>query len=778
MLTATEITARQPTALPATTKGSSKTMALTRRQFLTLTGGATAVPIIFLACGVPAEELLVEAPLEMPEDLVSGLDNWYATLCRQCGTSEGVVVRVMEGRAKKVEGNLDYPINVGKHSARCEGGLQDLYHPDRIKGPLLRSGERGTGQYEEVSWTDALGRLNLQLSQLQSSRNQNSMVLVTNPIGGHLGMIAETFASKFGGRYMPYEPVERTNLKAAIKQVFGQDRIPDFEIENANYVLSFGADFLNTWVSPTRYARGYGEFRQGDRERGTLVHVDSRFSMTGANADSWIHVKPGMEGILALSIAHVIIKDGLADPAAAQALTGGSNLEEFAPESVAAKTGVSAETIEQIAHDFASHKPAIALGGGSAGAHTNGLFNLTAIYSLNYLVGSVGQPGGVVFNPAPPLSEIANAPSSSSYQDWADLVNDMRSGDVGLMMVRGADPMHGLPGTLGFRDASYDVPVIVSFSNIMDDTTAMADIVLPEHNSFEDWGTDTPDAGPGYEIVGYQQPVVRPFFEGRGEHLGTRGFADILLAAAQGLSLDLGLTGETYKDILQGSAEKLFALNRGSVRAGDFKSFWNGMLQRGGWWDVNAKASGGVPAPQRLPEAEEPRFDPATPGRFNFHLSPFSSTGIGEGQGAHIPWLQATPDPITSATWLTWVEINIQIAEDLHLREGDVVRVTSSRGSIEALAYPHPGIPPDVVAIPMGQGHVAGGRYAEGRGANVFSILSDLTDESSGALAWSATRVGIEKLDKWIRLPKFENSVPDPPEDEEGLVIEVTSGDS
>ncbi|MDP6512370.1 MAG: molybdopterin-dependent oxidoreductase [SAR202 cluster bacterium] len=753
-------------------------MALTRRQFLTLTGGATAAPIIFLACGVPEQELLVESPLEMPEDLVSGLDNWYATLCRQCGTSEGVVIRVMEGRAKKVEGNVDYPINMGKHSARCEGGLQALYHPDRIKGPLLRSGERGRGQYQEISWADALGRLNEQLSQLQSDNNENSMVMVTNPISGHLGMIAETFTNKFGGRHMPYEPVERTNLKAAIKQVFGQDRLPDFDLENANYVLSFGADFLNTWVSPTRYARGYGEFRQGDRSRGTLTHVDSRFSMTGANADSWLHVKPGMEGILALSIAHVIIKDGLAEPGAAAALTGGSDLAEFAPAAVAEKTGISAEKIEQVAHDFAGHKPAIALGGGSAGAHTNGLFNLSAIYSLNYLVGSVGQPGGVVFNPAPPLSEIANAPASSSYQDWAGLVSDMRAGNIELMMVRGADPMHGLPGTLGFRDASFDVPVIVSFSNIMDDTTAMADIILPEHNSLEDWGTDTPDAGPGYELVGFQQPVVRPFFESRGENLGTRGFADVLLAAAQGLSLDLGLSGDTYKEILQDSAEKLFNLNRGSVRSADFRSFWNGVLQRGGWWDVSAKASGAAPTPPRLPEAEEPRFDPETPGRFEFHLLPFSSTGIGEGQGAHLPWLQATPDPITTATWLTWVEINIQVAEDMDLHEGDVVRVTSPRGSVDVLAYPHPGVPPDVVAIPMGQGHRAGGRYAEGRGANVFSILSDLTDQKTGALAWSATRVGIEKLDEWIRLPKFENTVTEPPEDEEGLVIEVTTEDS
>ena len=110
-------------------------MALTRRQFLTLTGGSAAAAVIFQACGVPEDELLVQAPLEMPEDMVTGLQNWYATTCRQCPTGEGLVVKVMEGRAKKVEGNVDHPINRGKHSARCEAGLQALYHPDRIKGP-------------------------------------------------------------------------------------------------------------------------------------------------------------------------------------------------------------------------------------------------------------------------------------------------------------------------------------------------------------------------------------------------------------------------------------------------------------------------------------------------------------------------------------------------------------------------------------------------------------------------------------------------------------------
>ena len=753
-------------------------MALTRRQFLTLTGGSAGAAVLFAACGVPEDELRVQSSIRMPEDMVSGRDNWYATLCRECGTSEGVVVRVMEGRAKKIEGNVDYPVNVGKHSARCEASLQSLYNPDRIRGPLVRAGERGDGQFEEISWTDAIGRLTFHLQNLQTQRKQTSVVLATNPLGGHAGAVAQRFAEKFGGKYLTYEPVENTNLKRAIKTVFDQDRVPDFDLENTGFLLSFGADFLNTWGSPVRYGRGYGQFRQGDRERGTHFHVDSRFSMTGANADKWVPINPGMEGLLALSIAQVIIEEDLGDSGAADALTGGNPdaFSAFTPEDVSGRVGVSSEMIREIADEFAKKGSSLAIGGGSAGAHTNGLFNLVAIYSLNHLVGSVGQPGGVIFNPMPPLESIAASQAAGALTEWQEVVADMKAGRLSTLMVRGADPFYGLPASVDIRNASYDVPFIASFSDIMDDTTAMADLVLPQHSPLEDWGTDAPDFGPGYEVVGFQQPVVRPFFEDRGSELGTRGFADVLLTLAQGLNLDLELGGETFKEVLQADAQKLFALGRGSVNASSFAGFWNGVLQRGGWWDVNSKNTSPANVPPSLPDFEEPQFEGAD--RFQYHLTPFTQTGVGDGQRAHLPWMQATPDPITTATWRTWIEINLRLAEDLGIREGDVIKVSSPRGSIEALAYPHPGVPPSTVSIPFGQGHSAMGRYAKDRGANVFSILSTLTDTESGALAWAATKVNIEKMDEWVRVPKFENTVPELPRDDHNRVIEITEEDS
>ena len=749
-------------------------MPLTRRQFLKLMGGSAATAVIFQACGVPEDELLVQAPLQMPEDMVTGIVNWYATLCRQCPTSEGIVVRVIEGRAKKIEGNVDYPINRGKHSARCDAGLQALYHPDRISAPLVRVGERGEGRWDEISWRDAITRLSHGLQQV---KDPASVVMATDPVDAHLGMVVREFVSGIDGRHFSYEPLERTTLRTSMKQVFQQDVMPDFDIDNAAYILSFGADFLNTWVSPIRYARGYGKFRQGNGSRGTMVHVDSRLSMTGANADEWLYVQPGQEGLLALSIAQVIISDDrLGDAEAKSALTGGGTVDlSFAsPEVVAGEIGTDAERIRQIARDFATHRPSLAIGGGSSAAHTNGLFNLNAIYALNYLVGSVGKPGGIVFNPPPALGNSAS--DTSPFADWRELSDEMRQSGVEVLMVRGADPMYGIPGRVGFRDASYNVPLIVSFSGHMDDTTAMADLVLPEHNYLEDWGSDVPDPSPGYQTVGFQQPVVRPVFEPPRKHElhGTRSFPDVLMAVAQELGLDLDLPGGTFKEILEDGARQLFEKGTGSVRAPNFRLFWNGVLRRGGWWDTSARYTGPAPNPPELPRTwEKPSFD-GPRGADGFYLIPFASASLTDGRGAHLPWLQATPDPITTATWRTWVEINLKKAEEMDIKEGDVIKVVSPHGEIEALAYPHPGVSPDVVSIPIGQGHRAGGRYAEGRGFNVLSILAPSTVENTDALAWAATRVTIQKTERWTRLPKFENSAPDLATDEEQKIIQLT----
>ncbi|MEE8442789.1 MAG: molybdopterin-dependent oxidoreductase [Dehalococcoidia bacterium] len=741
-------------------------MKTTRRGFLKWSGIGVLGTVAFAGCGIPEGEMLVQSSAKMPEDLVSGLEAWYATACASCGEGEGIIVRVIEGRAIKIEGNPDHPVSRGKTSARCQAGLQSLYNPDRLTGPMRRTGTRGSGQFGPISWNEALDEL---AGHLQNY-DPTSVALLTEPLRGTLGTVVRRFMDAYGGRHMALESMEGTPLRAAMQGVFGQDRLPYFDIAKADHVLSFGADFLSTWLSPVQYSLAYGEFRRGRPLRGTLVQVEPRMSMTAANADRWVYINPGMEGVLALSIAHVLIAEygDRIDTAAAETITGPRGLaalEAFAPEAVTNSLGISVETINKLADGLAHSERSLVLGGGPAAAHTNGLFNLTAIFSLNYLLGSVGHTGGVLFNADSPLDDLAGTAKVSPFNEWQGLAGNLGDG-VKMVMVHGANPVHGLPASIGFSEALNRVDTLVSFSSFMDETTAMADLILPDHVYLEAWGDDVPEPGPGYQAVTLQQPVVYPF-------TGTRSFGDVLLQTAGRLggAVAQELPWPTMKDALRDTAQKLQALQRGSVVATDFEAFWNTVLQRGGWWDVNAKGPAPAGGPPRLGEQrEDPEFSTPAGGEV-FFLIPFSSNALTDGRGANLPWLQASPDPLTTATWRTWAEINSKKAEALGIEEGDELEIRSPSGTIKALAYLHPMAHPEVISIPTGQGHTEYGNFEVGddlnrslvgkdRGSNVLDVLSPLRDEKTGALAWAATKVTINKTGNREQLPKFEGTVP------------------
>ena len=748
-------------------------MKISRRRFLKLFGGSVTAAAIFQACGIPEKELIVEAPLEMPEDMVSGTDNWYATLSPGESVSSGIVVRVMEGRAKKIEGNPDYPINQGKHNVVAESGLQGLYHPDRISSPRIRRGDRGEGKWEEISWTDALSRISESITNLKKS---SGLVLITDPLTSHLSLVINQFVSKFKAKHIQYEVIEDTNLRWAVKNVFKQDRIPDFDIDNSDYVLSFGADFLNTWKSPLRYSRGYSNFREQSigHGRGTLVYVGSHLSLTGANADKWIYVNPGSEGILAYSISYVLLDKYASELNISDKKDWIKVLSQYSPSKVKEFTGLSESQVEELAHGLAKHKNPLVLGGGTVGAYTNGMQNLEAIYTLNVLLGNLGKKGGVVFNPILPIAMDGFSDLSPDLAN-SSRIDELKSGDLEILLLRGANPIYGTPG---FKSVLSKTPLIVSFSGIMDDSAMMADIILPENHYLEEWGSDIPNPGPGYPTIGFQQPVVRPVFEKRGIHLGTKSFPDVMMALAEIQNIDLELNASNYENVLRNMTDELFKLNRGSIKAKNPRDFWNGVLQRGGWWDVDDKVSnhkiGSINGPREL-----------TPAKFlgdkniyPFHLVPFELGSLTDGRGANLPWLQATPDPITTVTWSTWVEINLNKAKELGIKEGDIVKITSEYGEIEAFAYPHPAISPDVLAIPIGQGHESGDRYSSDRGSNVLSILATDKDKDSGAWAWASTRVSISSTGNNLPLSKFENTAPDLSVDAHGHIIKTTSGES
>jgi len=724
-------------------------MKLNRREFLALTGKTAAGAVIFAACGLPERELIVQSPVDLPEDLVRGEDAWYATSMGDFTNGDGVLVRVMQGRAKKIEGNPDHPVNRGKATARYDAPLQLLYHPDRLQNPQIRYSKSGNAV--DISWDQASTRFE------QALKNANgSLTVVTNPLRGHLGSVASKFSAQYSGKHMTFDSTEQGVLHGAVKSVFGHDQLPTFDIANAQTVLSFGADWLGTWGSPAQFGVKYGEFRE-QHDRGYFIHAEPRMSLTAAAADLWLAPRPGTEGVLALGIARFIITERLASQpnidAFNAAVTGGLN--DYGIVDVANRTGIHFDRIEKAARHFAEHTPSVAFGGGSAGAHTNGSFNLGAIFALNLLVGAVDSKGGITANPSSALKDIPASATGASFEAWEAELAQWRAGNVETVIIRGANIVHGMPNSVNVREALSHVPNVIAFGAVLDDTMDVADLVIPEQTFLEAWNTEIPEPGPGYQVVGTQQPVVGPTIshDESGLISDARGFGDTLLAMSD------GSYGSSMERLVKDSLSDLHSTASGSVSASNATLFTNGALQRGGWWDTNKGGSSKIGTIAGSAETAKFSATDSLGTGDDFALIPFQSNSLGDGRLAAAPWAQQTPDPISSASWSTWAEINSVQAKELGIKEGDVLLIRSTSGEIEVLAYPHPGVRPGIIGIPIGQGHHASGRYAEDRGSNVLSILVDVKDSETGALAWAATRVRVQRAGKRVKVPKFEGNV-------------------
>ncbi len=735
---------------------------ITRREFLALGAMATAGAVVLSACGLAESELIVQSPPELPEDLLHGEDAWFATTWPDAGGGNGLIARVSGGRVIKLAGNPDHPVNMGRQSVTADAALQLLYHPDRITQPLIR---RSKGAVPgPVSWETALREVRAAV--------QNGAVVATNPMRGHAGLVADNFVERFGGRRINFDPLTQGVLNAAVKRVFNVDVLPDFDIANAATVLSFGADWLSGWLSPTRYSAQYGKFRAGN-QRGFLIHIEPRFSVTAANADLWIPAKPGWEGDIAMAIAQVIEDEGLASDAEIGAFK--TNLPAgiffgYQPRDVAVRTGVPEDFIRRAARRFATSRPSMAFGGGSTEAHTNGSFALSAVYALNHLVSSVSAPGGIVLNPASPIPELSGTASGTSFAEWESELSQWRAGFVGAVIIRGADIVYGMPAAVDVKGALNNVPRVIAFAKVMDDTVAEADIILPETTFLEEWGTDVPEPAPGYQTVSFQQPVAGtdPTYE------QPRSFGDVLLTVMEDQKNMRRLVSDASNELYRNIGLS------GSVRASNRDLFFTGVRQRGGWWNTSSRASGSARPVNPFESSSEPEY--SSPGLLTagqeFHLIPFESNSLANGMLSPTPWAQQIPDPISTIAWTTWAEMNRKDAEQMGVSEGDILLIRSGYGEIQAAAYIHPAATPGVLGIPIGNGMEQGGRYAEGVGANVLKILAPQKDEVTGSLAWASTRVKAVRLGRKIRMPKFEGSVEPFPAEPGVPVLVVAPGET
>jgi anaerobic selenocysteine-containing dehydrogenase len=508
--------------------------------------------------------------------------------------------------------------------------------------------------------------------------------------------------------------------------------MPFFDLENADVVLSFGANFLETWLSPVAFTRGFAKMRRGNPERrGYFVHFEPRMSQTASKADLWVPLRPGTEGLVALAIGRLV-----AEAKGSSIPTAFSSVD---PVAVAEESGVELVVLEEIAQTFVNAHHPLAIPGGAALGQSNGLAVAESVLALNALLGNFGLPGGVFVSPLAPVQGEYHRPAN--VQEMTDFIAKMKDGSVKVLFVHGVNPVFEMPSHFGFAEAMKSVPQVISFATFPDETAIASDYIFPDHHGLESWGYQRAVVASKPTLSG-AQPVVSPYFN-------TRATADVLIAAAP--------DALPFADEVAFIQSKLTNLvgEEGFFFAPEINSFSAYFQQNGGWWTVDPALSSPSAA-----TALAKQINPGTAefaGEGEFFFLPFVSPTLAEA-GANKPWLQELADPTTTVMWNIWIEMNPATAHHEGIENDDILEIVSEAGSVEAPVYLYPAIRPDVIAMPFGQGHTAYGQFAAGRGANPADVLGAHFNEA-GDLAFAGMKVQLRKTGRKQNLSRLESRI-------------------
>ena len=638
--------------------------------------------------GDPVEQLI---PLLVPPGAyVPGVSLHYATTCRECTANCGLMVRTREGRAIKIEGNAANPLNRGAVCAAGQSVLQSLYSPRRFFGPLLRT----DGKTKAIPWQEARLLFQERLSRSRGSASQ-SAVYIGRPQTGTLSGLLDRLVSGVGARRFDLDLTPVQSLKRANELCFGRHEIPAYHLHRARVLIGFGADFLETWLQPVHFSRSYAEAHgESGGRKSQYIHIAPHMSLTGTNADRWISCPPDREAYVALAIAERLL-EGADHLRQTERTAIRTYIESAAAIQNARKAGVTLAQIAGLAEEFGNGGRSLALAGGTCNAGENALALQIAVNLLNLVAGNIGktlQFGADYRVGGDPLNGMQ------------EIIKEMKTGKVDLAIIESVNPAFVLPDPPAFAEALRKVPFVVSLATEADETTALADLILPISHPLESWG----DAFPRSGLQLLQQPVMANL-----PKMASLDLGDVLLQAGRALKLS-GFDAPNFREYVKAAWRNL---HTASGAAQPFDSFWQRSLRQGGVYGDYRPAA--VSLSHRF-ASRPPKVagsDPST-----LVLLPVNSSlhNVNAFSGSR-SWMVEIPHPVTQIAWDSWVEINPRTAEKMGIRHGDWVTVKSAQGSLRLAAYLYYGIAENCVAVPAGLGRtVPFPQYATSRGRSKF----------------------------------------------------------
>ncbi len=808
-------------------------MIIPRREFLKMLGVASG------AAGMGGCGRMWRVPDQRVREALRGpgIEGSLQTICGLCEAGCGLTVRLVDGLPAGLKGNPNHPLNRGGLCPVGQAGLEILYAPERLESPLRK---RVDGGFEPISWEEALGEVGDRLASLIERGEGHRIALMTEEPGRLFGELAERLAHALGSpsfiqlgglSTLPYELTQ------------GVAEVPGFDLAQTDLVLSFGLDLFEDGPAPLHAIASMIGSRSTEA-RARLLHAGTRLSPSAAKADEFVGIDAGTHGAFALGVAHVLVRESNYDRDFVAEHTFGFEdwtdeegherlgfrrlvLEHYFPERVAQYCGCEPAKIFSMARLFGAASRPLAMAGGEALSASNATWTGMAVHALNALVGAFDRPGGIVLPPPIPLTPmppIAMAPSVDSASVFVDGDGSGFGVDpleafaerlletpdrVDVLILINANPVYSHPAGDRLREILEHIPMVVAVAPFEDETSAVADFILPSHVYLERWqGTTTPQ-GVAFSTLGVGQPAIEPLYD-------TRDPGDVLLALAgqAGEEVAKALSWGTYEEYLKHRLEGLVVSGEGSVVTGSFEEswvhfleergwrffehktladFWTDLLRESGWWNpVQARGDWQrlFPTPsgkfefssqklkQRLVEVARssggdelsprqalelgrvslglegatnevclPHFEtPRLEGEGELVLVPFRPITARGGLGSVSPMLMEMYGYPVMTEWRTWVELAPETAHELHLGDGDEVAVESDGSSIEAVVRIQPGSTPGVAHVPLGLGHRQSFGAGGGVGGNPMEVLLKSHDSLAGSRSLATTRVRLRLI--------------------------------
>ncbi len=650
---------------------------------------------------------------------VDGKVNYEKSVCNLCPGSCGIRVKRVDNRPIKIEGLSGYPVNDGGVCLHGIAGLQYLYDPARIKTPLKKKGDN----FERISWDEAISFVAKKLVNLREEGNPEKLACITEKGQGSVSGLFKRLLKAYGSPEFYTMPTLESYLGITASTLHGPGNTMAFDLENADFVLSFGAGIIEGWGSPVNCFKSNAS-RKARHAR--IYQIEPRLSNTAATADSWIPVNPGAEADLALGICRVILTDNRVGSNAADNFKEGFDKfaaalkKEYPLSRISRITGVKPDDIKKMAALFANAKMPLAVFGKGRGDGAQSLKELASVHTLNCLVGNINKKGGAFVKPKSRYLEFPDVSMDSVAEtgfgknktgryvnQLFEKVNKSSQPLIEALFIYNANPCHSLHDTKKIKQALDKIPFIVSFSSFLDETAKEADIILPSHTFMERFEDVPSEAGMVKNVVGLARPVVKPMYNTKNP-----GDSLILIAKALKGSIAESFPWETYDRCLENVTSKI----------------WNSLSK-----DGFALLSTGE-AKRRLPAdisflADHPERIKAQ-GDFDLTLIPIDNMRLMSGSTASSPFAVKTVSDTVIKGKSIVVEINPVTAKGL--KDKGYAVLTTPMGEARVMVNINEGMMPGVIGMVSGLGHTFDNKYVSNKGVNINELIGQVIEPGSG----------------------------------------------